>query len=255
MQNSNIYYKNSNYTPSSSISSLYDDNDSIASIPSLSSSQSSSFRRNLNTLNVSSHHLNHSNQIKSSINTNKNSYNQDETRSRSSSISSIDKSNHKKKTFNENSFKSQKYSNSQQFTQDQSNIYKNGRVKVGIRCRPAFSDEIELAQGSFFSIVDCISETYLDNERNQLGNISLTLASGKQRDFQFDYVFDSTSSQDDVYERLMKPLIRDLFQGFNASLLCYGQTGLYFLGITNYLLQQYYYRYWENLYSRYLRSC
>ena len=69
--------------------------------------------------------------------------------------------------------------------------YKAGRVKVGIRCRPAFQDEIDFAQGNFFSIVDC----KFDGEQSSLGRVSLTLLSGKQRDFLFDYVFDSNSTQ------------------------------------------------------------
>jgi hypothetical protein len=36
----------------------------------------------------------------------------------------------------------------------QSPLLKVGRVKVGVRCRPAFQDEIDFAKGEFMSIVD-----------------------------------------------------------------------------------------------------
>ena len=61
----------------------------------------------------------------------------------------------------------------------------SSRVKVAVRCRPAFQDEIDFAQGNFMSIVDTRPER---PEQSLLGQISLTLMSGKQRDFLFDYV-------------------------------------------------------------------
>ena len=43
---------------------------------------------------------------------------------------------------------------------------KAGRVKVGIRCRPAFQDEIDFAKGQFVSIVDTVEE---DIDTDKLG--------------------------------------------------------------------------------------
>lgn len=99
---------------------------------------------------------------------------------------------------------------------------KVGRLKVGIRCRPAFQDEVDFAQGNFMSIIETKSEVA---ETQQLGQVSLVLMSGKQREFLFDYVFDSNSTQDDVYDRIARPVVTDVLKGFNGTIFAYGQTG------------------------------
>ena len=96
---------------------------------------------------------------------------------------------------------------------------KAGRVKVGIRCRPAFQDEIDFAKGQFVSIVDTIEE---EVDTDKLGSVKLTLLSGKQRDFMFDYVFGQDSSQDSVFNRIARPVVDDVLKGFNGTIFAYG---------------------------------
>lgn len=112
-------------------------------------------------------------------------------------------------------------------------IHKPGRVKVGIRCRPAFQDEIEFAQGEFFSIIDCYpaseSQGYRDEQAGvSLDRISLTLLSGKQRDFAFDFAFNSSTTQDELYDKIARPVVKDVLQGFNGTIFCYGQVIMLF---------------------------
>lgn len=95
---------------------------------------------------------------------------------------------------------------------------KSGRLKVGIRCRPAFQDEIDFTGGNFFSIIETQAET-----AEQLGQVSLTLMSGKQRDFLYDYVFGPNSTQDQVYERIARPVVTDVLKGFNGTIFAYGK--------------------------------
>jgi hypothetical protein len=101
-------------------------------------------------------------------------------------------------------------------------VSKTGRVKVGVRCRPAFQDEIDFAKGEFLSIVETRAEA-LNNP--SLGQLSLTLMSGKQREFLYDYVFDSSATQDQVYNTIAKPVVSDVLKGFNGTIFAYGQTG------------------------------
>jgi hypothetical protein len=111
--------------------------------------------------------------------------------------------------------------------------HKVGRVKVGIRCRPAFKDEIEFAQGNFMSIIDSKSES-----NDQLGQISLTLMSGKQREFLYDYSFGSNATQDQVFDRIARPVVNDVLKGFNGTIFAYGQTGTgktYTMGILEFV--------------------
>ncbi|KAK4484777.1 hypothetical protein RD792_007371 [Penstemon davidsonii] len=46
-----------------------------------------------------------------------------------------------------------------------------------------------------------------------------------ERSYRFDSVFDSNSTQGDVYELVGAPLVKDALSGYNTSLVAYGQTG------------------------------
>ncbi|XP_062941219.1 kinesin-like protein KIF27 [Cynocephalus volans] len=48
---------------------------------------------------------------------------------------------------------------------------------------------------------------------------------GKDRVFTFDFVFGKTSTQDEVYNTCVKPLVLSLIEGYNATVFAYGQTG------------------------------
>jgi hypothetical protein len=43
--------------------------------------------------------------------------------------------------------------------------------------------------------------------------------------FNFDYVFDWNTAQAKVYEHTAKPMVKDIFGGFNTTIFAYGQTG------------------------------
>ncbi len=104
------------------------------------------------------------------------------------------------------------------------NAASNTRVKVAVRCRPAFQDEIDFAGGEFFSIVDVKKDAVQQNNQ-QLGQLALTTISGKQRDFYFDYVFGDDVTQDLVYDRLARPVVNEVLKGCNGTIFAYGQTG------------------------------
>ena len=48
------------------------------------------------------------------------------------------------------------------------------------------------------------------------------------KDFFFDTVFDDFDSQEDIYIQSVVPLIDGLFNGLNATIFAYGQTGAKF---------------------------
>jgi len=100
------------------------------------------------------------------------------------------------------------------------------RVKVGIRCRPAFQDEVDFAKGQYFSIVDCKEEQEEFNSGTPpLSQVTLTLLSGKQRDFIYDYAFGPNVQQDAVFDKIARPVVNDVLKGFNGTIFAYGQTG------------------------------
>ncbi|KAM4708217.1 kinesin-like protein KIF27 [Discoglossus pictus] len=82
-------------------------------------------------------------------------------------------------------------------------------VKVAVRVRPLLSKEI------------------LHNHQVCVRLVPNTqqLIIGKDRGFTFDFVFGKTSTQDDVYNSCIKPLLVSLIEGYNATVFAYGQTG------------------------------
>ena len=116
---------------------------------------------------------------------------------------------------------------------------KTARVKVGIRCRPAFEDEVESNDGEDFEPIVALTDrsSRINNgsssssssssadKADTLSLVSLTLISGKRRDFHFDYAFDASCGQDVVYDRVANPVVSDVLRGFNGTIFAYGQTG------------------------------
>jgi len=43
--------------------------------------------------------------------------------------------------------------------------------------------------------------------------------------FTFDAVFDCTSTQQNIYDEMIRPLVSSVLEGFNATIFAYGQTG------------------------------
>ncbi len=109
--------------------------------------------------------------------------------------------------------------------------YKAGRVKVAIRVRPPFQDEVDAFKGpgSFSPIVDARSEAQLatadgnNSSSNPIGKVTLKVSNSKQREFWFDYAFGPSASQDFVYNRVARPVVQDVLRGFNGTIFAYGE--------------------------------
>ena len=55
-------------------------------------------------------------------------------------------------------------------------------------------------------------------------SIQATIPSKSNR-FDFDWAFGPNSTQREVYDAMCRPLIENIFEGFNATVFAYGQTG------------------------------
>lgn len=90
-------------------------------------------------------------------------------------------------------------------------------VRVVVRCRP-FSKKEELT--------DC--ENILDVD-DKLGQIAIRNPKAPPDEplkvFTFDAVYGWTSSQRDVYDDVVRPLVESVLHGFNGTIFAYGQTG------------------------------
>ncbi|KAL7103372.1 hypothetical protein ACP275_08G175300 [Erythranthe tilingii] len=58
-----------------------------------------------------------------------------------------------------------------------------------------------------------------------VGNVTKNSLSTAERTYTFDSVFDSDSTQGNVYQLVGAPLVKDALSGYNTSVLAYGQTG------------------------------
>ncbi len=82
------------------------------------------------------------------------------------------------------------------------------RVKVAIRVRPMVPREKMENESS------CI-EFKSESE----------IVIGGDRSYKFDRVFGEDSPQHDVFDHCIKELVLNCFEGYNAAVLAYGQTG------------------------------
>ncbi|NXA05245.1 KIF4 protein, partial [Sapayoa aenigma] len=82
-------------------------------------------------------------------------------------------------------------------------------VRVALRCRPLVPRE---------SSEGCQSCLFFVPGEPQV-------VVGKDKSFTYDYVFDPSVEQEEVFNTAVSPLVRGIFKGYNATVLAYGQTG------------------------------
>ncbi|ETW06553.1 hypothetical protein, variant 1 [Aphanomyces invadans] len=89
-----------------------------------------------------------------------------------------------------------------------------GNIRVFCRIRPVSNVEVTSADSA--QVV-----TFRPNDPHVL---DLTVAEGQKHTFEFDYVFQPTTGQADVFEQT-KALVVSAMDGFNVCIFAYGQTG------------------------------
>uniref|UniRef100_A0A8C9DDT3 Kinesin family member 4A n=1 Tax=Prolemur simus TaxID=1328070 RepID=A0A8C9DDT3_PROSS len=82
-------------------------------------------------------------------------------------------------------------------------------VRVALRCRPLVPKEI--SEGCHM----CLS--FVPGEPQ--------VVVGTDKSFTYDFVFDPSTEQEEVFNSAVAPLIKGIFKGYNATVLAYGQTG------------------------------
>jgi kinesin family protein 5 len=92
------------------------------------------------------------------------------------------------------------------------------RFNILIRIRPVIPhDSVELTTEE--ELKPCIfkrnqNKLFLQNEKTD-----------KDYEMLFDHVMDATSDQADIYDTFGDRLVRDVFKGYNGTIMAYGQTG------------------------------
>ncbi|XP_058514255.1 chromosome-associated kinesin KIF4A isoform X2 [Ochotona princeps] len=82
-------------------------------------------------------------------------------------------------------------------------------VRVALRCRPLVPKEISEGCQMCLSFVPGEPQVVV----------------GTDKSFTYDFVFDPSTEQEEVFNTAVAPLIRGIFKGYNATVLAYGQTG------------------------------
>lgn len=82
-------------------------------------------------------------------------------------------------------------------------------VRVALRCRPLVSKEIKEGCQTCLSFVPGEPQVVVGNDKS----------------FTYDFVFDPSTEQEEVFNTAVAPLIKGVFKGYNATVLAYGQTG------------------------------
>ncbi|KAG5265780.1 hypothetical protein AALO_G00246300 [Alosa alosa] len=90
-------------------------------------------------------------------------------------------------------------------------------VKVVVRCRPMQKKEEAMNHEKIVEVDVNLGQLRVRNPRAQPGAIMKT--------FTFDAVYDTASSQIDLYDYTCKPLVDSVLLGFNGTIFAYGQTG------------------------------
>ncbi|XP_076246132.1 kinesin-like protein 3A [Calliopsis andreniformis] len=83
-------------------------------------------------------------------------------------------------------------------------------VRVAVRIRPLVKTEVEKGCLTCLSVVPGEQQIVIRN---------------MDKAFTFNYVFNSDVDQENFYNTAIKDMVKDIFQGYNVTILAYGQTG------------------------------
>lgn len=92
------------------------------------------------------------------------------------------------------------------------------KLMVAVRIRPLKPDE---PQRSLFAVNK--KNVVIGDEADK--NDILRQKRGTDRKYSFDVVFGETSTQDEVYDTTTSKLVKDVLNGYNATVFAYGATG------------------------------
>lgn len=96
----------------------------------------------------------------------------------------------------------------------QENDPEPGRVRVAIRVRPRNAQELSDAD-----YADCVEL------QPELKKLKLRKNNWNSEFYKFDEVFAESASQKRIYETVAKPVVESVLNGYNGTVMAYGQTG------------------------------
>ena len=97
-----------------------------------------------------------------------------------------------------------------------------GNVMVVCRFRPFNQQEITMGTKACAEVAKDKQHVAVKTGVSLV--MSHTFQEKEQQTFMFDHVFDSNSTQKEVYDLAAKPIIESVLEGFNGTIFAYGQT-------------------------------
>ncbi|CAI5721205.1 unnamed protein product [Peronospora effusa] len=91
---------------------------------------------------------------------------------------------------------------------------RDGSVRVAVRIRPQLPRELVRN-----------SATCVEKSRDVDNAIKVTIGANTERKFTFDHVFAQSTKQTELYDEVLHPWMTSFLQGFNVTVIAYGQTG------------------------------
>ncbi|CAL1575455.1 unnamed protein product [Knipowitschia caucasica] len=90
-------------------------------------------------------------------------------------------------------------------------------VRVVVRCRPFSKKEEKIACENILEVDAKLGQITLRNPKSSPDD--------PMKVFTYDAVFDCSSTQREVYDDAVRPLVESVLNGFNGTVFAYGQTG------------------------------
>lgn len=90
----------------------------------------------------------------------------------------------------------------------------HGRVRVAVRLRPRNAEDLSVAD-----YPDCIEV------QPEIKKLKLIRNNWSTDSYRFDEIFADSASQKRVYEVVAKPVVESVLEGYNGTVMAYGQTG------------------------------
>lgn len=98
-------------------------------------------------------------------------------------------------------------------------------VQVAVRCRPLNAREINSGERSVLKCIEDAREVVCSGVSAAASSKSGAGHSAGKKTYTYDHVFGPDSSQKDLYDGVVEPIVDEVLQGYNCTVFAYGQTG------------------------------
>lgn len=102
---------------------------------------------------------------------------------------------------------------------------KQSNILVCVRNRPLSNKEKQISSFETVKVLSSTEVQLFDPQFEMVPDDYLRNNRRRDKAYAFDIVFDNNCTQNDVFSETSKPLLADLFKGYNSTVFAYGATG------------------------------